>query len=186
MHVHVPCRHQRKAGFSPQPPQGGESASVVWSPEELHGEPDAFSEDIPDPPGVLQLQRLIRAKQGQTSRHAIGQIRTPEAILPLRGCPAPLGDDLREVPIAFPVYRQQYQARSILQADLAAYEKLEAVVLGGDMGAHHPCQRALVGECQSRIAQPCRPGHQLLGVGGPAQEGEIAEAVQLRVCRRWQ
>jgi hypothetical protein len=49
------------------------------------------------------------------------------------------------------------------------------------VGLDHPGQRALVGDGQRRVAQRRRPFHQLVGVGGAAQEAVAAEAVQLGV-----
>ena len=51
------------------------------------------------------------------------------------------------------------------------------------MSAHHPRERALVGERERLIPERMGPGDELLGVRGAAQEGEVAETVQLGVGR---
>ena len=49
--------------------------------------------------------------------------------------------------------------------------------------AHHAGERTFVGDGERRVAERLGLRDQFLGVRGAAQEAEVAEAVQLRVCR---
>ena len=64
-------------------------------------------------------------------------------------------------------------------AEIAEIPGLFAVLAQIDMGAHHARHRVAVGEADA--VQPQRDGlrHQLLGMGGAAQEGEIAGDAEL-------
>ena len=68
-------------------------------------------------------------------------------------------------------------------AEIAEAPGLFAVLAQIDMGAHHARHRIAVGEADT--IQPQRDGlrHQLLGMGGAAQEGEIAGDAELDEAR---
>ncbi len=71
--------------------------------------------------------------------------------------------------------------RGGLDRDLGPGDRLDPLALREAGELHGPVEAVVVGEGQGRVAQLLRPQHQLLGVGGPVQEGEARVAVELDV-----
>ncbi len=110
-----------------------------------------------------------------------GDVVAGEVVGALRRAAPPAGDELAEIAVARAVGGEQHELDTIGERDLAADHERQPACLRGEMGAHHPGHRALVGEGEGAIAERLRPLHQLLGVRGPAQEGEIGQAMELGV-----
>jgi hypothetical protein len=98
--------------------------------------------------------------------------------------PAPLGNQGGQTAVRGAVRRQQHQLGAVAKPHLGADDEPDTALLRGEMRAHDPGQRALVGEGNRRVAELRRLEHQLLRVGGALQEAEIGQAVQLGVAGR--
>ena len=62
-----------------------------------------------------------------------------------------------------------------------ADDQLQPVLLRGDVGPHDAGEAVAVGDGESVVAASGRGGDQLVGVGGPFEEGVVRLAVQLGV-----
>lgn len=102
------------------------------------------------------------------------------------GAAAAQGDEFGQIAIAVLVLGQQDEfdrrMRAVVQRQAAADDELQVPVLGGlDMGAHHPGQRAFIGDGQRRIAEFHGAFDQFFGMRGAREKAEIGLAVQFGV-----
>ena len=96
--------------------------------------------------------------------------------------PAPrCGDELRQVAVRLAVGCEQHQLRPLRDPELGADDELDAVLLRGDVGAHHARKRAFIGDGERSVAQLRRARGKLLRVRGAAQEGEVGQAMEFCV-----
>ena len=181
VHVHLPGRHQRQTAGARQRLQGSDAGVVVRPAGEGGGDPGAVFETAGHPAGRLQGRAFRRHQQGQKILGPLEQVGPAEAIISLvRGAPAG-GDQPAEVGVTAPAGGQQHQPQAVRQGELAADNQAQPRRLGRHMGAHRPGHRAVVRHRQGAVTQLRRPGDQLLGVGGAAQEAEIGQTVQFGV-----
>ncbi len=85
--------------------------------------------------------------------------------------------------VARPRAREQHETQAAFEPELAAHDEMETRLARGGPRAHDAGDGALVRQRERVVAQIVRTLHQLLRVRGAAQEGEVAEAVQLGVGR---
>ena len=104
-----------------------------------------------------------------------------EPTLSLGSAPASPGDQAGQAAVALPGDGQAEQGRPVLEVEAGAGDEAQLRLAGGVVGAHDPRQGVAVGESQSAVAQGMRPLHQFLGLGGAAQEREVAGDLEFRV-----
>jgi hypothetical protein len=88
-----------------------------------------------------------------------------------------------ETAICRAVARVSEKARRVLKVEPRADDEFDsAYLLGGEMSAYHAGKRVAIGDGDRRkLERSCR-GHQLFGMGGPAQEGEIGGDVEFGIA----
>ena len=185
----------------PQRVQGLHPGSLPRGQGALHRQPGPPREGLRHPaPGLLQGGGVLLPgtgghPEGQAAPAQGLQVGPPgpvaPAAVPLPPLPATSpgtpgagpGQELAEVPPGLPMGGQEHQPGAVLQGQLGSQHQVQAPLPGRRVGPHRPRHRGLVGEGQGRVAQGRGPLHQLLGEGGPAQEAEAGEGVQLGVGR---
>ena len=146
-----------------------------------------------------QHDAIGQARQKGGTGNAPFQVGRMSQVLALGCTTAADGDPLREVAVAPPRHGQRHQARmghpghtrsrhagrrrGGRQAELkfSTDDERHGQTLGFFMGPHHARERTFVGDGQRAVAQRMRALHQLLGVGCPGEEAEVAAAMQLGV-----
>ncbi len=182
MHVHIACRHHRQAEACAQCSQQ-RKAMVVVIAMQFGGNPHATCEMRCEPTPVFFIRRLPRHPQQQTAGQTVFQIGAREMVFAL-GCASPrAGDEAGEAGIALGRRRERHHGRAVGKAQFAANDEPEPTFPGSHMGAHHACEGTFVGERQGGVTQFRCALHQFLRVRGPAQEGEVGQAMQLGVGR---
>lgn len=68
-----------------------------------------------------------------------------------------------------------------VHSELAADQQLHIVLLGGNMGANHARQAALVRDRQGRVPKLLRALDQFLWAACPTKKAEVAQALQLGI-----
>ncbi len=152
--------------------------------------------------GIGQQQREAARQAGEEGcvGHVTFDIAGMREVLPLGRAAPRHGDPVRQVAVAATRLREHHEARAGRQAHLraddqarqrmrrrgglAARAQARALAFDLEVRAHHAGERALVGEGQRRVAELPGALHQLAGVRRPAQEAEVAAAVQLGVARQ--
>ena len=115
------------------------------------------------------------------------QISQRQPVTPLHRTHARTRDQRRDVAITFTVGGEQHQPGAAVDLHLRADDKFEAVFFSRLVRAHHTGERTLIGDRQRAITLRPRARHQLVGMRGTAQEGKVANTVQLGVageCRQ--
>ena len=59
------------------------------------------------------------------------------------------------------------------------------MVYGGDMGFDDACEGALIGDGEGVVVEVAGAFHQFVGMGGTAEKGEVANAVEFGVGHCW-
>ena len=94
---------------------------------------------------------------------------------------APTRDEHGNVAVAFAVGSQQHQFWPVLDLHLRADDEFHALFFRRLMRAHNAGERTLIGDRERAVAHRLRARHQFRGVRCTAQEGEVAQAMQLGV-----
>ena len=171
----------RKGGQSRQP------AGVVASMDAGGGQKERRAQPLPVPrqpfgePGTGDFRR-----QGDEDLLP-GRLHDISAVEPARslwGAPASPGDQAGQAAVAFPGGGQTEQGRAVLEVEAGTGDEAQLRPAGGVVGAHHPRQGVAVGEGQGGVSQSMRPLHQFFGMGGAAQEREVAGNLEFRVAVR--
>ena len=188
VHVHIAAGHQGQAMRLAQGLQGGQFLGLPARRQAGEAQPGPVGEGPGHPGQRVRMPPAGRIGQPdqQTTIQRLGQeVIAAQFVAALGAAPAGQGDQAGQLPIPAPAGGQQHAVRAVVQAELRADDELNGVVLGGFMCPHHPGQGAFVGECQGGVAQPGGALDQLARVRGPAQEAEIADAMQFGVVGRW-
>ncbi|MDR8761996.1 hypothetical protein FEP90_03693 [Burkholderia multivorans] len=122
-------------------------------------------------------------------RFGTGQILWGETITAFRCTRARQCDQLRKIPVAFPILREQddperQRAICIREPEVRTDHQRQAGLLRGNVGAHHTSKRAFVGDSESCVAELCGARRQFLGVRRAGEEREVGKAEQLGVRRQ--
>ena len=186
MHVHIAGRDQRQAVPRTKALGVGQQRIVVAAVEQTHAQPHTSAEPTTKPGGV-RLVGILKSRQQNDQAGLIQQLEIGaiQLIGALALASPTARDQSRETLVGEQAVRQQYQARPVAERDLGTDDELEAQRARRDMGTHHTRQRAFVGQGQRLITEPMGLTHQLLGMGGTAQKGEIAEAMEFSVSGQW-
>ena len=68
-----------------------------------------------------------------------------------------------------------------VEAEFAADNQFEIMIYGGDMGFDDTGEGAFVGDGEGVVVEVAGAFDQFVGMGGTAEEGEIADAVEFGV-----
>ncbi len=185
--VDVAGGHQRQADAAAELGETLQPLAVTAAAQQLHGDPRAPGKRLRRPVR-LGRQRLVgrlpRDQQHQAAVDRSGEIPAGQSVGALDAAPAAAGDERGEIAVALEVAGQQHQGGAVLERELRADDERQVERRGGDVGAHDAAQAALVGDGEGAIAEGMRRAHQLLGMRGAAQKGEVADGVQLGILRR--
>ena len=91
------------------------------------------------------------------------------------------GQNSGEPPISGAVSRETQQTGTIIEIEPDADHDANSGFLGRGMGAHDAGDRIAIGDRDGPVAELRRGLDQLFGMGGPAQEAEIAGHLQFGV-----
>ena len=183
VHLHVAAGHQGQAGLPGQPAQGLVATHFVVAQQVADPQP------YPPPAQAGQLQPVGPggrvAIRGQPDQQAALEMKdhVPQTgpVLPLGAAPPGHTDQPRQLAVGGPRRRQGHQFYPLFQGEFTADDELEAQLPGRHVGLHRARQGALVGDGQRPVAQRRGLLHQLMGVGGAAQEAVTAQAVEFGV-----
>ena len=186
MHVDIVARHQRHTGGRRERLQLRQPLFIVRRVMQLDCDPKSAGKPCRKPRHLrsqrqpwLAIGRHRRWNHDhQAPRQPVVQVIANEVVFTLLRTPPPLGDQGRQVAVALAILRQQHQLRPVGEPDLAADDQMQAVLLRPLVRPHDARERAFVGDGERRVAELRRALGQLIGVRGPAQEGEVADAVE--------
>jgi hypothetical protein len=163
------------------------------SAQEFGGDPGRAGEALAQPSGRVVGRRTGRGEVRRARRpereampglDELRDIRPRETVPPFRrGAPA-AGDEAAKLAVAAPVGGEQHQRQAAIEAELRADDQPRRPALERRMRAHHARHRAFVGDGERRVAERDGALREFLRLRGAAQEGEAAEAMQLRVSGR--
>jgi hypothetical protein len=171
--------------------QRSQTLVVVGPQMAFAGDPGPTGEMLGHPARLLQPIRHAFATgqpQGQAIRHPAavpaGEVGARQAVAALFR-PAPTQRHQRgKVAVAGAVAGQQHQLHAAGEGQFGAVDQFQRLPSRGKVGTYAAGETALVGDRQRRIAQLDGPRHQFLGVGSPAQEAEVGNAMEFGVGRQ--
>jgi hypothetical protein len=116
----------------------------------------------------------------------LDQIVQGEVAFALGGTAFAQAEQAAQAPVGGAVGRvdQDRQLARSAQLKPAPHHQRDAGLLRRDMGTNDPRQGVDIGDGDRPVAQRRGPLDELLGMSGPAQEGEVAGDLQLRVAGR--
>ena len=132
------------------------------------------------------IRETGQPQQGPMRAQAFGDVVALQVIFAFGSREARSSDEPAKRRIRLPMLGQRNEreitfGRARAAVELGADDEPQRQLLRSRMCPHDSGHGALVGQCEPRIAElGCGP-HELLWMRGPAQEREIAEAVQLGV-----
>ena len=184
MHVHATHRHRRQPRRRRERTQPGELRDVVAAGEQRDAKPGTVREAVAHPGCIRRAGRAgCGNPDGEAAVEAAGEVAALQAVAALRRRAPATGDELAQPTIAVTACGEQHQVQAIVQPELGADDEWQPAGTCGDMRAHDTRYRALVGDGERSVAELMRALHELGRMRGAAQEGEVAEAVQLGIRR---
>ncbi len=181
MHQHPAAGESRYPGGRGQPGADTQPFGVRAVAQGPHAEPAPAGEASGKPRRRLLRQRRGHPQDGEAVRQRPGQLRAPQAVGPLRGQAPRQADERAQLAVGTAVGGEHHQRGAVLEHELAADDQRQPRLPGGHVRPHHAGDGALVGHRQGRVPQLGGARHQLAGMGGPAAEAEVAQAVELGV-----
>ncbi len=187
MHMHIAAGQHRNIELTGDAVELQVAQLFITMQQHCHAEPQALREK---PSQCFPLaQQLFRSGRCRRPYHqAVArvefEITQAEGVLTLGTAPARQRDQRRELRIGAPLWCEQHQRQSVIEAELAANDELQAMFACRHVGLDHPRKRAFVGDRECAVTKLRGTCDQFLGVRGAAQEGEIAEAVEFGVGHR--
>ena len=185
--VHVAGRDQRHALRLREGCESGQAADVVAPVAAGGGQVERCVQPLSvprQPVGETGTGHFRRQGNEDLLPGRFHDILAHEPTLPLGCAPASAGDQAGQTAVALPGDGQAEQGRPVLEVEAGAGNEAQLRLAGGVVGAHDPRQGVAVGERQGAVAQRMRPLHKLLGLGGAAQEREVAGDLEFRVAAR--
>ena len=185
VHVNVAARKERHRVVGAELLEGGEALAIASLAQQLDRDPQPPGEALGEPAQLGGRGLCRRHPQDVALCEACClEVGARERVSSLVGRAPAAGDEAAQPSVAAPVDGERDQREAALEAELRADDELQAAVLRRHVRAHDAGNRALVGDREGGIAECVRLLHQLVGMRGAAQEGEVGEAVQLGVRRQ--
>ncbi len=189
MHVHIPAGHQRHRAVPADVQQLRQVLPIRALEQQFHGDPQicrqsscaatAVAATTGTAPGSHRIRQSCKMPLHILARQMIAALR--------RRTPA-VGDQRAQARIAVAIGRQGDKLQATGKREFRPDDELQGCapshLLHRHVRPHHARHRTLIGDGQRAVAELLRPLHQLRGSRCAAQEGEVAEAVQLRIGGR--
>ncbi len=186
MHMHVARGHAGQPQRFAQRFERLQTAHVEAAGQQFHAYPQASLESFAQPPAILimPLRRpaaCMRQPDDQAPIESVLEVGTRQRIAAFDVGPACPADQAAHGAVARAIGGQRHEFQPVDAGELRAYDQRQTLFLGGHMGAHHPRQRAFIGECQCAITQSFGLLNQFLGLRSAAQKREIAQGMEFGV-----
>ena len=182
VHVHVARRRQGQAGMLRDFPQTVQLRAVVRPAMQLRRDPGLPGEALRDP---VRLTFVRRNQQDENvvAENRLEVVSAKRVSSLLRSAPAG-GDQRGDRTVGAPVGREQHRLQVFPQQNFRPQNQFQAAFLGGDVRPRRSRERAFIRDRERRIAERRGARRQLLRVRSAPQEGEVGQAMQLRVLRQ--
>ena len=124
-----------------------------------------------------------RQRDQDLPRRVVEQVGEPDLALPLGGAAPADGQQPREPSVGGAVARQAEHAGRVGEVEPCADDQLHVDLPRGRVGAHHAGERVAVGHRDRVQAERGSRPHQLPGMRGAAEEGEVGRHLELGIGR---
>ena len=183
---HVVGGHHRRAGVAGQVRQPRQALEVLGGVGPAGGQPDPAAQ-LAGHAGQIALERRVqpgrRHDQGQLAVGVLQEVLPEQVALALLGPALANRQQAGQAGEGLAVGGVDQQAgRAVHEIQAAAGQGADLERLGRRPGADHTGQAVAVGHPDGRQAQALGGRHQLVRVGGPAQEGEVGGGLELGVA----
>ena len=182
MHVHIAARDEPDAAFGADARESGEAPRVLPFTQQLHRDPHPAGEACGEPAQLTRLRPCRRQPQDEALLGAeCLKILARECVSPLDGRAAAAGDEPAQLPVALPVDGERDELQAAAEAELRADDEFQLTAFRCHVRPHDARHRALVGEGERAVAERIGLLDELVRMRRTAQEGEVRDAMQLRV-----
>ena len=159
---------------------------VMYVCQQFHGDPQTCREGIEYPAVVrAQDELIVRHPEQHAVRQPVGEVIRGQGVAALVGRATTTGNQSTQLGIAAVIPRQRDEFQAGIETELGTDDQLREI----DLACRHvrtddAGYGTLIGQRQRTIAERSGPFDQFLGMRGAAEEGEVAERMQLGIRRR--